>query len=52
MATLQEYWEQVGVGGLILVGVLLFFVPEPTTSFLGIVVLMIASVIWLANWER
>ncbi|WP_281377723.1 hypothetical protein [Halosimplex pelagicum] len=41
-----------GVGGLLLIGVLLFFVSEPTTSFLGIVVLMTASVVWLVNWER
>ncbi|MFB6141397.1 MAG: hypothetical protein ABEJ26_13300 [Halosimplex sp.] len=52
MASLQEYWEQVGVGGALLVGVLLFFVPEPVTSFVGVLVIMTACVVWLANWER
>lgn len=48
----ETYWSAIGVSGLLIIGVLLFFFPEPLTSFLGIVLILIAALIWLAGWFR
>jgi hypothetical protein len=50
MAGLREWWDPLGVGGVIIVGLALFFLPEPVTSVVGIVIILIAAVVWLAGW--
>lgn len=48
----EAYWSAIGVSGLLIIGVLLFFFPEPLTSFLGIILILVAALIWLAGWYR
>lgn len=52
MASLQEWWDALGVGGIIIIGLALFFFPEPVTSFVGIGIIIIACLVWLAGWYR
>lgn len=52
MVSWEKYWSAVGVGGLIVIGALLFFFPEPMTSLLGIILILTAALIWLAGWYR
>lgn len=52
MVSWKKYWSGVGVSGLIVIGALLFFFPEPLTSFLGVVLILTAALIWLAGWYR
>lgn len=52
MVSWKKYWSAIGVGGLIAIGALFFFFPEPVTSFFGIVLILVAAVIWLAGWYR
>lgn len=52
MVDWEKYWSAIGVGGLLIVGVLFFFFPEPLTSMLGIILVLLAALIWLAGWYR
>ena len=52
MASWKKYWGAIGVGGLLVIGVLFFLFPEPITSFLGIILVLVAALIWLAGWYR
>lgn len=52
MVDWKKYWAAVGVGELIVIGALLFFFPEPTTSILGIILIGTAVLVWLAGWYR
>lgn len=47
---IQKWWDTLGVGGIIIIGLALFFFPEPVTSIIGITIIMITSLIWLAGW--
>ncbi|WP_137286086.1 DUF308 domain-containing protein [Halorussus salinisoli] len=38
------------IGALLLVGVVLFFFPEPTTSAIGIAMVAMGVVAWIADW--
>ncbi|MFC6824899.1 hypothetical protein [Halopelagius fulvigenes] len=52
MVDWKKYWAAIGVGELIVIGALLFFFPEPTTSIIGIALIATAVVVWLAGWLR
>lgn len=52
MVDWETYWSAIGVSGLLVIGVLFFLFPEPLTSFLGIILVLLAAVIWLAGWYR
>lgn len=52
MVNWKAYWSAIGVGGLLIIGVLFFFFPEPVTSVLGIALILVAAFIWLAGWVK
>lgn len=52
MVNWKKYWAAIGVGELIIIGALLFFFPEPTTSLIGIALILTAAIVWLAGWYR
>lgn len=40
-----------GLGGLlVIVGIILFVIPEPATSGLGIALIVIGALVWLVSW--
>ncbi len=47
---IQKWWDALGAGGVIIIGLVLFFFPEPVTSLIGITIIMIAGLTWLAGW--
>lgn len=47
---IQKWWDALGVGGMIIIGLVLFFFPEPVTSLIGVTIIMIAGLVWLAGW--
>ena len=52
MVDFQKWWDALGIGGVIIVGLVLFFFPEPVTSVVGISIIAVAAIIWLAGWYR
>lgn len=46
---IQKWWDALGVGGIILIGLVLFFFPEPVTTLIGVTIIMIAGLIWLGG---
>lgn len=52
MADLKDWVDALGIGGIIILGLVLFFFPEPITSFMGIVIIILACLAWLAGWYR
>lgn len=50
MVDWTRYWGAVGVTELLVIGALLFFFPEPATSFAGMVLILVAAIVWLAGW--
>ena len=50
MANMRQWWDALGVGGVIIIGLALFFFPEPVTSFIGIIIILVAVLIWLGGW--
>lgn len=52
MVSFQKWWDALGVGGIIIIGLALFFFPEPVTSVIGITIIVIAGIIWLAGWYK
>lgn len=51
MANLKDWVDALGIGGIIILGLVLFFFPEPITSFMGIVIIILACLAWLAGIE-
>lgn len=47
-----EYWNELEPSALILVGFVLFVVPEPATSALGAGLMLLGSAWWFYEWER
>jgi len=43
----DPWWDALGVAGAILLGVILFFFPEPATSVLGAIIIVAAALVWL-----
>lgn len=40
-----------GLGGLlVIVGIILFLIPEPATSAVGMTLVVIGALVWLASW--
>lgn len=46
----RRYSEEEQAGLLIIIGVILFFFPEPITSAIGIIVLLIGIGTWVFDW--
>lgn len=44
-----SWWDEGLISLLIIAGVVLFFFPEPATSMLGIVLILIGAVAWLVD---
>ena len=47
---IRRYSEEEQATLLILIGAILFFFPEPITSAIGIVVLVVGIATWVADW--
>ena len=47
---LSRYSEEEQAALLILIGAILFFFPEPITSVIGILVLVVGIATWVADW--
>jgi drug/metabolite transporter (DMT)-like permease len=43
----DPWWDALGVAGAILLGLILFFFPEPATSVLGVIIIIAAALVWL-----
>ncbi len=48
--TIEDYSEEGLAALLIVIGVILFFFPEPTTSIIGIILIVIGALVWLADY--
>lgn len=46
----SEYLAGVSGGWLIVLGVLLFIIPTPLTTLIGIVIILIGIGVWIAAW--
>lgn len=46
----SEYLAGISGGWLIVLGVLLFFIPTPLTTLIGIVLILIGIGVWIAAW--
>lgn len=47
-----EYWDELEPTALIVVGFVLFVVPEPATSTLGIGLMLLGIAWWFYQWGR
>lgn len=52
MVNLYERLEAVGTGIVILAGLILVFVPEPSTSVIGAVMVLVGIGMWLSKWRK
>lgn len=52
MASIGDWLEGIGAGTVILIGVLLFFIPEPITSFWGALVTLAGIVLYFLGWWK
>lgn len=43
----DPWWDSLGLAGAIVLGVVLFFFPEPATSVLGTIIIVAAALVWL-----
>jgi len=43
----DPWWDSLGLAGAVILGVVLFFFPEPATSVLGTIIIVAAALIWL-----
>jgi hypothetical protein len=50
--TFADYADEVGPGLVILVGVVLFLIPEPATSALGIGLILLGLAYAAYEWRR
>ncbi|WP_162993976.1 hypothetical protein [Halalkalicoccus subterraneus] len=50
MGDFRKLWDRIGIGGVIILGLALFFFPEPTTSFIGVIIIITATLTWLEGW--
>ncbi|GAB7095695.1 hypothetical protein JCM30237_28490 [Halolamina litorea] len=50
----QQWWDGIGIAGAIILGIVLFFFPEPATSVLGVIIIVAAALIWFGVdvWEE
>ena len=47
---IRKYSEEEQASLLIIIGAVLFFFPEPITSVIGIIVLLVGIATWVADW--
>lgn len=47
-----QYLDEVQPVGMLLVGFVLFVIPEPATSALGAGLMLLGSVWWFYEWNR
>ncbi|WP_162991602.1 hypothetical protein [Halostella salina] len=52
LPTWSEYWNEIEPTAVLLVGFVLFVVPEPTTSVLGAGLLLFGAAWWFYEWGR
>jgi hypothetical protein len=52
MVSLTDYADEIGPTTLILVGFVLFVVPEPATSALGAGLMLFGCAYWFYEWDR
>lgn len=52
MVDWRRYWAGIGVAELLVIGTLFFLFPEPITSVVGIALVTLAVVVWIAGWYR
>ncbi|MBV0900705.1 hypothetical protein [Haloarcula salina] len=47
-----KYMDEVEPVGMVLVGLVLFLIPEPATSTLGIGLMFLGGAWWFYEWNR
>ncbi len=47
-----DYWDELEPAALIIVGFVLFVIPEPATSTLGIGLMLLGIAWWFYEWDR
>ena len=47
---IEDYSEEGLAALLIVIGVVLFFFPEPITTFAGVALMIIGALVWLADY--
>jgi hypothetical protein len=50
--SLAAYWDELEPTALIVVGFVLFVIPEPATSTLGIGLMLLGIAWWFYDWDR
>ncbi|WP_201740130.1 hypothetical protein [Salinigranum halophilum] len=50
--SLANYWDELEPTALIIVGFVLFVIPEPATSTLGIGLMLLGIAWWFYEWDR
>jgi hypothetical protein len=48
----SEYWNEIEPSIVIIVGFVLFVVPEPATSVLGMGLMLFGAAWWFYEWQR
>lgn len=52
MVSLADYWDELEPTALIIIGFVLFVIPEPATSTLGIGLMLLGIAWWFYEWDR
>ena len=52
MPTIYERLEAIGAGAVIVLGLVLLFFPEPSTSVVGGLMVLIGLGIWVTQWRK
>ncbi|WP_202614539.1 hypothetical protein [Halostella litorea] len=52
LPTWAEYWNEIEPTVLLIVGFVLFVIPEPLTSTLGAGMMLFGAAWWFYEWER
>jgi hypothetical protein len=52
MVSLASYWDELEPTALVVVGFVLFVIPEPATSTLGIGLMLLGIAWWFYEWDR
>ena len=52
MEVLYERLETIGAGAILLLGIALVVLPEPSTSLLGGVLIILGLSLWAVKWRK
>ncbi|ELZ96499.1 hypothetical protein C440_05108 [Haloferax mucosum ATCC BAA-1512] len=52
MVSLVDYADEIGPTAIILVGLVLFLIPEPATSTFGAGLMLFGAAYWFWEWNR